>query len=332
MGSVTRIAALWMVVLTGPLRAQQPAPTAATPDAKAQVAVYKSFYQADLDEAAKDYEKNSEALQTWYLNSLDKVFADRTKAGDLDASVSIKAERERAASKKQPTAEEVKAMPPILGKLREMYEPARKKIDGDAARQKDTARAKYLTNLSELEKHFTAVADFEAALAVKAEEDRLAAGSATIGAASSGTKKPDAPAAANAELPADVLANTPDFWIAGKGVTFARLADDETAFSNRGYKWKEVPKDLSGRSYTKTAGGVAAHLNLHANRNTTLEVVTATSQGGLKLNGWEETPVSFYYTDGKSTRMVLFRKNLNAGENLEIPHGNWSGVLVLLPR
>jgi hypothetical protein len=49
------------------------------------------------------------------------------------------------------------------------------------------------------------------------------------------------------------------------------------------------------------------------------------------LAGWEQTGTEFHYNDKKRTRMVLFQKNVAAGGDMDIPQGDWSGILVLLP-
>src|ERR1700679_1043166 len=82
--------------------------------------------------------------------------------------------------------------------------------------------------------------------------------------------------------------------------------------------------NLGGRRYTRAPGGDSSRLVIHAKRDVVLEVITAIDQPGIELPGWKQTDTAFTYSDGKHTRVVLLQKQLTAGEELEIPRGNWS--------
>jgi hypothetical protein len=136
----------------------------------------------------------------------------------------------------------------------------------------------------------------------------------------------------NMKLPNnEPVADTRDFSISGTGFTIKTLDNDAVAFANRKYVWQEIPENLRGRRYTQTNGGQHPQINIHVKHDTTIQVITSVGQAGLDLTGWEQTGASFYYTDEKHSRMVLLQKKLTAGEEITIPQGNWSGVLVLLP-
>ena len=127
-----------------------------------------------------------------------------------------------------------------------------------------------------------------------------------------------------------------DFSVTGSGFVIAKLEDGAKAFSNRDYVWQSIPASLRGRRYTQSAGGELPRLTVHAKQNFVLDVMTATEQHGLNLASWNQPGTSFTYTDGKGktgkgTRMVLLHKTLQKGQDLELPEGNWSGVLLIFP-
>jgi hypothetical protein len=122
-----------------------------------------------------------------------------------------------------------------------------------------------------------------------------------------------------------------DLVISGSGFTIATLEENEPAFSNRGYVWQKVPKSIRGARYTKTSGGKKAEIKVQAKRNTVVNVIMDLDDPGVKLTGWDKTGTDFTYNNGKDAKIVLFRKQVRAGEELSIPQGNWGGVLVLLP-
>ena len=172
--TVTPIAALWLVIAAGILWAQEPAKVPPKQDAKANLAALAAAYKADLDDVAADYEKWFTTLQSWYLASLDKLQAERIKAGDLEGTLAFKAERGRIAARTETTREQVRAMPATLAKLRAVYDPALKKIVDEAARRKDVARSKHLANLDALKKLLTISRGLDEALLVRTEKDRFA--------------------------------------------------------------------------------------------------------------------------------------------------------------
>lgn len=123
-----------------------------------------------------------------------------------------------------------------------------------------------------------------------------------------------------------------DLVISGNGFTIATLQENEPAFSNRGYVWQKVPASIQGSRYTKTSGGRKAEIKVRAKRNTVVNILVDLDDPGVKLNGWEKTGTDFTYNNGKNAKIVLFRKPIRTGEELQIPQGNWGGVLVLLAQ
>ena len=52
----------------------------------------------------------------------------------------------------------------------------------------------------------------------------------------------------------------------------------------------------------------------------------------MDTTGWQKMPgLSLGYTDRQHTTLTIFSRKLDAGEEIEIPQGNWSGMIVLLP-
>jgi hypothetical protein len=153
------------------LLAQAPAKA----DAKQEIAALQDTQRKTLEAVAADYEKSFAALQTWYLAGLDKLMAETAKSGDLEAVLVIKNERGRVAEKKPTADEEVRTMPAALRQLRGLYAPALKRVEDDSARRKEAADRTYLTALDALQKRITMSGDFDQALLVKAERERVIA-------------------------------------------------------------------------------------------------------------------------------------------------------------
>jgi hypothetical protein len=127
------------------------------------------------------------------------------------------------------------------------------------------------------------------------------------------------------------ILETRDLSISGSGFTIYTLASGKPAFSNRKYVWRGIPEQYSGWRYTKTSGGLNPKITVRAKHDAMLQIVSAVDQPGFNLSGWEQAGVEFHYSDEKNTRMVLFQRRLPSGGEINIPQGNWTGSLVLLP-
>lgn len=125
---------------------------------------------------------------------------------------------------------------------------------------------------------------------------------------------------------------TADFALAGYGWTLATLADRQPAFANRRYVWQNVPDEFRNWRLTQTSGGVRAEIRVKALRDATLFAATAAGQAGLDLKGWKPAakPV-FRYTDKAQTPMTIYCRPVKAGQEILVPQGNWTGMVVLLP-
>lgn len=132
-------------------------------------------------------------------------------------------------------------------------------------------------------------------------------------------------------LPEAVSVETDDFIVTGFGWSPAKLTDGAKAFSNRNYVWENVPVRLAGFDYTQTAGGERAEIRVRARRDAGLHLATTPNQNDLGAAGWKPvSDSSFHYTDRNRTVMQVFTRALKAGEEIEIPQGNWTGRLILL--
>jgi hypothetical protein len=104
------------------------------------------------------------------------------------------------------------------------------------------------------------------------------------------------------------------------------------AFSNRVYVWEQLPLTLAGWRYTRTAGGEAAQIAVTPQRDMTLRMATAASGRGIDTRGWQaEQDLVFRYTDAGRTPMQVLSREAKAGQRIEIPQGNWTGGLLLIP-
>ncbi len=124
-----------------------------------------------------------------------------------------------------------------------------------------------------------------------------------------------------------------DLLVEGRGFSQGTLHNDAVAFGSRNYVWQQVPEALQGWSFTKTHGGVRAEIRVTAKREMTLSMATAPSQTGIDTSGWEAEPEhTFHYTDGGRTTMRVYRRRIDAGQTIELPQGNWTGGILLLPK
>lgn len=126
---------------------------------------------------------------------------------------------------------------------------------------------------------------------------------------------------------------TADCVLSGAGWMLATLADDQKAFANRRYVWKNVPEAFRNWQITQTSGGIRAEIRAKAKRSTVLYAATAAKQTGIDLGGWDVAAnAAFCYTDQNHSLMTIYRRSLKGGEEVVVPQGNWSGMIVLLPN
>jgi hypothetical protein len=120
--------------------------------------------------------------------------------------------------------------------------------------------------------------------------------------------------------------------IEGRGFTLETFDDNARAFGNRSYTWEQVPESLCGWRYTQTSGGEYAEVAVTAKRDMTLHMATAASRRGIDTRDWEPVDdLVFRYTDGGRTPMQVLRRTVVAGQRVQVPQGNWTGGLLLIP-
>ena len=189
------------------MHAQTPTPAA---DAASGIAELQKSSQSAKETIAADREKWLAALDTWYATSLDALFKDRTKAGDLDGAVAVKAERDRVAAHSDPTPEQMSTMPAALRTLRSTYDTNLLRVLGEVARRTMANNQKLMADLEMLQKNLTKAGKIDEAIQVKSERERVAAEIATkpspapvaASAPPAPAPAPSAPAPAPAAAPA----------------------------------------------------------------------------------------------------------------------------------
>ena len=114
----------------------------------------------------------------------------------------------------------------------------------------------------------------------------------------------------------------------GTGFRPALLADGERAFSNRGYRWQNVPAALAGRLIARSNGNQTREIHATARRATTLVVVSNSATGP---SGWTPLGALFGYDGtGELAPMYGFSRSLTAGERITIPQLGFSGTLPVI--
>ena len=125
---------------------------------------------------------------------------------------------------------------------------------------------------------------------------------------------------------------TSDYVVTGYGFGVGRLDDNQKAFSNRDYVWEKVPESLRGWTCTQMAGGVTARVTVKAKRDCVVYAATGGGRSAYEMLKWQPSKeLTFHYTDRGHTRMVVYTRTLKAGELAQVPQGNWTGTLVLMP-
>lgn len=93
-----------------------------------------------------------------------------------------------------------------------------------------------------------------------------------------------------------------------------------------------MPARFRDWRFTQTSGGERAEIRVKAKRDGVVHFATAASQRRVETAGWTPVPdATFHDTGAGKTKMSVFRRALKAGEELDIPQGNWTGGVALLP-
>jgi len=126
------------------------------------------------------------------------------------------------------------------------------------------------------------------------------------------------------------LAGNAGVVVRGKGFVLKVLRNEATAYSNRIYKWHNVPEKLQGWRYTQIDGGDTPDFRIEALDDGVVYVMAESSK--LVEHGWTPRPkLGFRWISDKSAMMLVFSKKVEAGEVVKVPHFGWTGTLVLTP-
>ncbi|MEX1041089.1 MAG: VCBS repeat-containing protein [Pirellulaceae bacterium] len=119
--------------------------------------------------------------------------------------------------------------------------------------------------------------------------------------------------------------------LVGQGFRLAKLANGETAFSNRDYHWINVPQELSGSQFTQIGGGELAAIAVAAEQETTIFLATAANLTKAQQEHWKPRPeLSFGYSDSGASRLKVYERTLVAGQWVQTPQSTWTGGILLL--
>jgi hypothetical protein len=154
----------------------QAAPDSAPP--VAELDALRGSYQRNLAAIAAARESRTEPARRSYAADLDRLQRGITATGDLDGALQVKAERERFASGKDPTATERKAMPATLAALRGRYEKELEPVLAQLRGLEDQQKREYLAALDNLQRRFTVQNQLDKAMLVRTERDGLVGASA----------------------------------------------------------------------------------------------------------------------------------------------------------
>ena len=302
---------------------------AAKPDALAEIAKLQEAYNTAMQANAGENAKWIEGLEKWYFAGLDKLQALRSKAGDLDGAVLVKAERDRVTMHTETTEEQIKAMPAALRTLRGTYEGSLKRIAEETGKKNLPVSRKFLADLEALQKRITVTGDIEQALIVKGAKEHFAtqlAASATattpvrgIGNPLPSQPAPAIPAAGGAQMPGNDQPLA-EFLPGTKWLMYGRK-DRVVEFHDEG---KFVLDDW-------TQQGLAAEWKATGPNQVTVTITSGKFKNLTATLDFNETRSSFTGTDLDKTRKITRSPRLSGGalaEATTAPAGTGKNLFV----
>lgn len=146
----------------------------------------------------------------------------------------------------------------------------------------------------------------------------------------SGNQTPP-PSPQPASRPASVTHETADFVISGTDFVVQNFNEGTRTYSNRDYVWRQVPVKFRGWNFTQINVGKPARIHVRAKRSTFLFIAAAANPSGVELPGWEPDRSAFTNDKGQ-LRMIVFRKAIEAGQDIEIPQNGRSTVILIFPK
>jgi len=124
-----------------------------------------------------------------------------------------------------------------------------------------------------------------------------------------------------------------DLSLLGAQIRIEVLQDGGLAFSNRRYVWENLPSKYRGWNFTMLAGGQRSHFRVKSESATTLFLASAPSLPKEDLAKWDAiSGHRFNYTDKGKSVVQVYQRSIQAGEEVIIPQGNWTGGMLLLPN
>jgi hypothetical protein len=124
-----------------------------------------------------------------------------------------------------------------------------------------------------------------------------------------------------------------DVSVVGYGFKITRLKEGATAFANQRVAWGAVPRRFDGWSMTQLAYPATQEMRVRARKDTTVYGL-AGGPRSIDVTGWqvvEGETIACAGADGDLT-LSVYRRELRAGEEVVVPQGSMSGMIVLLPK
>lgn len=123
--------------------------------------------------------------------------------------------------------------------------------------------------------------------------------------------------------------------LSGSGYTIEVFGKGRKSQSNRDYIWSDLPSQLEGYRFTRTAGGVTSQIVAQVQGKGRIYVANGASyEPTLEAAGWQMTrpTISYSSQDGKrSYPMYIYFKEVLPGAAVPIPQSQWTGTILIAP-
>jgi serine/threonine protein kinase len=144
----------------------------------------------------------------------------------------------------------------------------------------------------------------------------------------------DEPMEESKSPPSVVRRQTEDMVVTGRRFTVETFDEKAPSFSNRKYAWQQTPVKFRGWYFTRMGYQRHPKIHVHARRSTDVYVaatfLNTTKPSDIVLSDWQRDGSTFRYS--KETQVVVFRKHLEAGQELDVPLTERFGVILLFPK
>lgn len=114
------------------------------------------------------------------------------------------------------------------------------------------------------------------------------------------------------------------------------LQEGAVAFENRGYVFLDVPRALRGATIEAQAGGAGGARQFVFTADTPLFIAVAPSQHPqcdalMQAAGFTRTKHAFRYSDKAKTAVEVWRRDVRAGDVVDVPDLGWAGARRIIP-